>query len=197
MLSLTLVPVLTSLLVKPRAHAETWLLRKAHALYLPLLRRSMRHRSLTVGLSVVCLALAALLFTRLGAEFVPQLDEGDLLIEARRLTGAALTESVRTDLQLERKLLKIPEIDQVVARNGAPEVATDPMSLEASDIYIELKPAQTWRRGLTKADLAREVAAVVEQSPEIRWLGVAADSNAHQRAGRGHSIRRRGAAVRV
>ena len=168
LLSLTVVPVLTSLMVKPTAeHRETWLLEKAHALYLALFQKTLRHRALTVSLGVVSLAIGAGLFTRLGAEFIPQLDEGDLLIEARRLTGAALTEAVRTDLVLEKALLKIPEVDQVVARNGSPALATDPMSIEASDIYIELKPREAWRSGLTKAALAREVAAVLEQSPEI------------------------------
>jgi cobalt-zinc-cadmium resistance protein CzcA len=167
-LSLTLVPVLTSLLVRPRrVHQETWLLRQAHALYRPLFARAMRHRVATVGLGVLCLALAVGLFTRLGAEFIPQLDEGDLLIEARRLTGASLSESVRTDLNLERELLTIPEVDQVVARTGSPEVATDPMSLESSDVYIELRPRETWRPGFTKASIAAEVAKVLDRSPEV------------------------------
>ncbi|PZR14908.1 MAG: CusA/CzcA family heavy metal efflux RND transporter [Archangium gephyra] len=167
-LSLTLIPVLTSLFVKPRAnHRETWLLRKAHALYTPMLAWTMQRRALTVGAGVMSLAVAVLLFTRLGAEFVPQLDEGDLLIEARRLTGAALSESVRTDLNLERELRKIPEVEQVVARTGSPEVATDPMSIEASDVYITLKPRDAWARGRTKADIAKDVAEILEASPEV------------------------------
>ncbi|MBE2251923.1 MAG: efflux RND transporter permease subunit [Myxococcus sp.] len=167
-LSLTVVPVLTSLFVKPAGHhQETWLLRKAHALYVPLFSKAMARRGLTVGLGVMLLAVAAGLFTRLGAEFIPQLDEGDLLIEARRLTGAALTESVRTDLNLEKGLREIPEVQQVVSRTGAPEVATDPMSLEQSDIYIQLKPRDEWRSGITKADIAKQAAEVLESSPEI------------------------------
>ncbi|MFZ5445117.1 MAG: efflux RND transporter permease subunit [Myxococcota bacterium] len=167
-LSLTVVPVLTSLLVKPVGHhQETWLLRKAHALYVPLFSKAMGRRGLTVGIGVMLLALSVGLFTRLGAEFIPQLDEGDLLIEARRLTGAALTESVRTDLNLQKRLREIPEVEQVVARTGAPEVATDPMSLESSDIYIQLKPRDGWRSGLTKADIAKQAAEVLEGSPEI------------------------------
>lgn len=167
-LSVTLVPVLTSLLVKPgRAHEETWLLRKAHALFRPMFGATMRHRGLTVGAGVLCLAIAVFGFTRLGAEFIPQLDEGDLLIEARRLTGAALTESVRTDLALQKELLKIPEVDQIVARTGSPELATDPMSIEASDIYIELKKPEAWRAGVTKTDIEEEVQAALARSPEV------------------------------
>lgn len=167
-LSLTVVPVLTSLFVKPRpGHEDTWLLRKAHALYSRAFAWTTQRRALTVGVGVLSLALAVGLFTRLGAEFVPQLDEGDLLIEARRLTGAALSESVRTGGELERALKKLPEVAQVVTRTGAPEVATDPMSLEVSDVYITLTPRETWARGRTKADVAADVAEVLEASPEI------------------------------
>ncbi len=167
-LSLTVVPVLTSLFVKPRpGHEDTWLLRKAHALYSRAFAWTTQRRALTVGVGVLSLALAVGLFTRLGAEFVPQLDEGDLLIEARRLTGAALSESVRTGGELERELKKLPEVAQVVTRTGAPEVATDPMSLEVSDVYITLTPRETWARGRTKADVAADVAEVLEASPEI------------------------------
>lgn len=168
LLSLTVVPVLTSFLVKPsREHQETWLLRKAHALYMLAFRRSMQHRFATVMTGVVALALGAVIFTRIGAEFVPQLDEGDLLIEARRVTGVALTESVRTDMNLEKALKAIPEVAEVVARTGAPEVATDPMGLESSDVYVTLHPRDSWRAGITKADVAKEVAEILEQSPEI------------------------------
>ncbi len=167
-LSLTLVPVLTAWLVRPGAeHRETWLLRRAHALYLPALGAAMKHRVATMTAAVVALAVALLLFTRLGAEFIPQLDEGDLLIEARRITGAALSESVRTDLVLEREIGKIPEVKQVVSRIGSPEVATDPMSIEASDVYVTLKPRDEWRSGFTKADIAAELEKVLEASPEV------------------------------
>jgi len=167
-LSVTLVPVLTSYLVRPKPeHEETWLIRVVHRLYLPLFRRTMRHRVMTVNVGLALLAVAVLLFTQLGAEFVPQLDEGDLLIEARRLTGVALSESVRTDLELGEALKKVPEVKEVVSRIGAPEVATDPMGLESSDIYVLLTPRETWEPGVTKADVAEKVAQVVESSPEV------------------------------
>ncbi len=167
-LSLTLVPVLTSYAVRPNAeHQEPWLLRKAHALYLRLFQRVNERRSLTVGVALGCLVLASVLFANLGAEFIPQLDEGDLLIEARRLTGAALSESVRTDLNLEKALMQIPEIEEVVSRTGSPDLATDPMSMEASDIYLSLKKRSAWRPGFDKADIAAEVERVLQASPEV------------------------------
>jgi len=168
-LSLTLVPVLTSYFVKPKnGEHETWILRKAHAIYVPILRGAMRKRWLTLGVGVAALAGAVALFTRVGAEFVPQLDEGDLLLEARRLPGVALTESVQTDLRVQRAIRTIPEVDHVVSRTGAPEVATDPMGIEQSDIYIGLKDRSHWRPGLSKEALAKEISELVEAKvPEI------------------------------
>jgi len=169
-LSLTLVPVLTSYLVRPaKGHHETFILRKVHALYVPAFRRTLRHRWVTVGIGTMLLAGAVGLFmTKIGAEFVPQLDEGDLLVEARRLPGIALTESVATDMRLQRALSSVPEVRHVVARVGAPEVATDPMGMEQSDIYVGLKERSQWRKGLTKEDLAKELSARIEESvPEI------------------------------
>jgi cobalt-zinc-cadmium resistance protein CzcA len=168
-LSLTLVPVLASHLLRPGPAAhETWLMRRARAGYAPLLRAVLRRPGLTVGVGLLALALGGALATRLGAEFVPQLDEGDLLLEVRRLPGAALSESVATDLRLERALATVPEIEHVVARAGSPEVATDPMGMEQSDVYITLRPPRQWRPGLTKEALARQVAALVEEEvPEV------------------------------
>jgi cobalt-zinc-cadmium resistance protein CzcA len=167
--SLTVVPVLTSYLVRPREGAhETWLLRKLHRLYAPALAFVLRRRWPVLVAAGVALAGSGFLFTRLGAEFVPQLDEGDLLIEARRLPGIALTESVAMDVRLEEALCAIPEVDHVVSRTGAPEVATDPMGMEQSDVYVTLKDRAGWRAGLTKEALAKQVAETAQRSvPEI------------------------------
>jgi cobalt-zinc-cadmium resistance protein CzcA len=168
-LSLTLVPVLTSYFVRPRVeHRETWLLRGAQRLYGPLLAASMRQRALTLGAGVVALAAAAGLFTRLGAEFVPQLDEGDLLVEARRLPGVALSESVATDRRLQAAILKVPEVTHVVSKTGAPELATDPMGIEQTDVYIGFKDREEWRPGLTKERLGEAISANIEAAvPEV------------------------------
>jgi cobalt-zinc-cadmium resistance protein CzcA len=168
-LSLVLVPVLTSYFVKPRAgHRETWLLRQAQRLYAPLLALSLRGRGLTLGAGVLALAGAVGVFTRVGAEFVPELDEGDLLVEARRLPGVALSESVETDRRLQAAILQVPEITQVVSKTGAPELATDPMGIEQTDVYIGLKDRQDWRPGLDKARLGAEIAARIEHAvPEV------------------------------
>jgi heavy metal efflux system protein len=168
-LSLTLVPVLVSYVVREKeGEHETWLLRKVHALYVPALRAATRHRRATLGVAALALAAAGAAALRVGAEFVPQLDEGDLLIEARRLPGIALDESIATALRLERALRAVPEVTHVVSRTGAPEIATDPMGIEQSDVYVGLKPRAAWRAGLDKEALAREISAAADEAvPEI------------------------------
>ncbi len=168
-LSLTLVPVLASYLIRPReGEHETWILRRAHAVFVPAFRAVMARRTAALGAAVLLLAGGVALFTRIGAEFVPQLDEGDLLVEARRLPGVALSESVATDLRIQRAILEVPEVLQVVSKTGAPELATDPMGIEQSDVYIRLKDRDAWRPGVTKEDLAKEISELVESRvPEV------------------------------
>jgi cobalt-zinc-cadmium resistance protein CzcA len=157
-LSLTVVPVLTSYLVRPKAGVrDTWLIRGAHRMYAPALSATLRHRWLALSVGVAALVVAGLGFRRLGAEFVPTLDEGDLLIEARRLPGVALSESVAIGLRVEKAIRSLPEVTHVVSRLGAPEVATDPMGFEQADVFVGLKPHEQWRPGLTKAQLAEQI----------------------------------------
>ncbi len=168
LLSLTVVPVLTSYALKPTEHRETWLLRKVHALYTPALAWTLRRRALTVSVAVALLAGSVAAFVHLGAEFVPQLDEGDLLLEVRRLPGVALTESVAEDDRIQKAVLEIPEVASVVNKTGAPELATDPMGIEQTDVYLNLRARERWREGLTKEALGEEIAAAVERAvPEL------------------------------
>ena len=170
LLSLTLVPVLTSIVVRPRRGPHgTWLLRRLHALYLPAFRNAVRFRWVTVAVGVLAVAGAVGLFTKLGAEFIPQLDEGDLVIQTRRLPGIALSESNATSGRVERAVLaSVPEVTSVVTRTGAPSVATDPMGMEESDVYVNLRAPSTWPRGRTKADIAKDISEVIERDvPEI------------------------------
>ena len=158
-LSLTVVPVLASYVIAPRPEArETRIFLLAERLFERVLSGVRRRRTVVVGGLFVVLVATGVIAARLGAEFVPQLDEGDLVIEARRLPGVALSESVATDMRFSRVLKEhVPEVLEVVARAGAPEIATDPMGLEQSDVYVRLKPQREWRPGKTKADLAQEM----------------------------------------
>ncbi len=167
--SLTLVPVLTSYIVRPLPeHHETWLMRQAQRLFGPILDTVMRRRAAALAVSVACLAVAATLFTRLGAEFVPQLDEGDVLVEARCLPGVSLTRSTELSTRIERALLGVPEVTHVVSKTGSPDLATDAMSIAETDVYIGLKPEAAWRPGLTKQALTKQIAALLQaRVPEV------------------------------
>jgi cobalt-zinc-cadmium resistance protein CzcA len=168
-LSLTLVPVLTSYFVNPHAeHRGTWLVRVAERAYEPLLRVSLAKRALTLVTGMLVLAGAVALSSRVGAEFVPELDEGDLLVEARRLPGVALSESVATDARLQKAALRVPEVTQAVSKTGAPELATDPMGIEQTDLYLGLKDRSAWRPGITKAEIGEQISKRIEEAvPEV------------------------------
>lgn len=163
LLSLTLIPVLSSFFLKPTSQHETWLMQKIHQVYLPLLDKALRHPFKVLAAGVGLLAGTLIIFTLLGSEFVPQLDEGDILVEARRLPGVALSESIATDQRMQQAILTLPEVAHVVSKTGAPELATDPMGIEQSDVYIQLKPRSAWRTGLNKEQLGREIAEVLEK----------------------------------
>ena len=168
-LSLTVVPALTSVLARPRKTPhDTWILRKTHAIYMPVLGGALRHRWVTLTLGVATLIGAVMLSTRLGAEFVPQLDEGSVLIEARRLPSASLSESIATSLRMERALRTIPEVTSVVSRTGAPAIVTDSMGVEQTDVYIALKPRAEWRAGVDRDALAQQMVSLLARDvPEI------------------------------
>jgi cobalt-zinc-cadmium resistance protein CzcA len=168
-LSLTVVPVLCSLILRPQHDEQaTFILRVADRVYGVLLRGVTRFHKSAVTAAITTLGITAWLFTQLGAEFVPTLDEGDLLIEARRLPGIALSQSVATDTRMQAAIRTLPEVLHVVSRAGSPELATDPMGLEQSDNYVVLKPRHEWREGLLKEQLAAEIAALIEERvPEV------------------------------
>jgi cobalt-zinc-cadmium resistance protein CzcA len=163
--SLTVVPALASKFLRaaPVEH-HTWIMRQATRVYEPIFARALRHPRWVLGAGLVLLVGSLILFTRLGAEFVPQLDEGDILLEVRRLPGIALSESIATDRRIQAALKnEVPEVAHVVSRTGAPELATDPMGMEQTDVYIQLTPRNRWRAGLTKEALGQEIAELLEE----------------------------------
>jgi cobalt-zinc-cadmium resistance protein CzcA len=167
-LSLTLVPVLASLFVRGEHDREPRPLALARRGFERAFGWIGGHRWMVLILAGVLLTSSLVGFRFLGAEFIPTLDEGSILLEARRLPGTALSTTIETDLRLERALRQVPEIRTTVSRIGAPEIANDPMGLEQSDFYIILRPESEWRPGLRKADLAAEITRIAEvATPEI------------------------------
>ncbi len=158
-LSLTLMPVLCSYFLRGKIKEEdNWLVKFFKLLYTPLLAFALRCRTLVVAAAVVLFASSLFVFSRLGAEFIPQLDEGTMLIQFIRSSSAGLEASVDVQKQSENLLReKFPEIRDIVALIGTAEIAMDPMGPNLADTIVELKPRSEWRklhgRTITKDEL--------------------------------------------
>ncbi|MBC8073921.1 MAG: efflux RND transporter permease subunit, partial [Deltaproteobacteria bacterium] len=161
-LSLSVVPVLASLVLRPRAAHDTVLLRVIARAYRPVLALALRHRVIVLVLAIAALVSGGVLARRLGAEFVPTLDEGDLLIEARNLPAVGLEQSLAIQQRLQRTLAQIPEVGHVVSKIGAPEIPSDGMGINQTDVFISLAARDDWREGLTKDALGDEIGELVE-----------------------------------
>ncbi len=172
-LSLTLMPALSAVLLPRRiSEKENFVVAGAKRLYRPALRRALLRPKLVVIATALVLAGAGYMATRLGSEFVPRLREGALVINTIRLAGVSVDESVRYGLQIERALEKAfpDEIERIWTRTGTAEVATDPMGLELSDIFITLKDRDRWRRAKTQDDLVHAMQEKLSGFPGMRMV---------------------------
>ena len=171
LLSLTLMPVLASLVLKPHPDAkEPLAVRIAAWCYAPLLRVAMRYRLAVVLLACSTVLASVVVFRGLGAEFVPRLSEGALAVNVIRLPGTSLETSVALNTAMERTLLtKFPdEIAHIWSRTGTAEVATDPMGIELTDVFLALKPRAQWTKARTQADLTDQVQHLLRELPGQR-----------------------------
>jgi cobalt-zinc-cadmium resistance protein CzcA len=156
-LSLTLMPALASLVLPERVQErEPWLMRVAHRIHAPILRVAMRHKAAVLGGAACVLFVAfGLIAPNLGSEFVPTLSEGAITVNVVRLAGTDLDQSIEENTRIERALLQAfpDEVAHVWSRIGTAEIATDPMGVELTDIFISLKPRAGWKRARTQDDL--------------------------------------------
>ncbi|ODS57804.1 MAG: cation transporter [Acidobacteria bacterium SCN 69-37] len=144
-LSVTFVPAAVALFVTGRvSEKESIVVRWAERAYEPSLRVAMQNRAATVALAVALMAVTGAMATRLGSEFLPSLDEGDLLVHALRIPGTSLTTAIEMQHTLERKFKTYPEVDYVFSKIGTAEIATDPMPPSVADTYVMLKPRDQW-----------------------------------------------------
>lgn len=173
-LSLTVVPVLSSLFLPRRVDShDVLLVRAARALYRPVLRACLSARGAVALVALAVLAVTLVRAAALGTEFVPKLSEGDIVLGIIRAPGTSLEESCRMNSRIERMLLdEFPaEIAHVWSRTGTPEVATDAGAIEATDMFIALEPRDRWRRARTQADLVEVMSRCVEGIPgQIVWF---------------------------
>jgi len=165
-LTMTLIPVLASMFMSgDTKEGRNPIMEFLSRLYRPALGFALRRRGIIVGGAIGLLGFAGFLFTRLGSEFIPQLDEGSLVIQPVRVRTVAAEETVKLVTAFEKKVLEVPEVVTVFSRSGTPEVATDPMPLSLTDSFVMLKSRDKWRPGLTKSKLIEELTEKVNQVP--------------------------------
>jgi cobalt-zinc-cadmium resistance protein CzcA len=172
-LSLTFVPAAVALILTGKIEEkENVIVRKARSVYERVLERALRWRVAVAAGAAVLVLLCGLLASRMGSEFIPSLDEGDLAVQALRIPGTSLTQSLEMQFQLERALKAVPEVKTFFSRIGTAEVATDPMPPSISDGFVMLKDRSEWPdRSKSKdevvADIERRLQAVPGNAFEI------------------------------
>src|SRR5436309_8504163 len=177
LLTLTLMPVLCSFLLRGHIHeGDNRLMKVVKRFYEPSLDIALRHRWLVTGCAVALFSVSIWLFTRLGAEFVPKLDEGSITSMLYKPVGMSMEEALRTDMDVEKRLLtEFPEVTRVFTRIGTSDIATDPMPPNESDVYIFYKPVNEWPktpgRPRTKAELNEQIGAMLKKmNPDYNVL---------------------------
>lgn len=171
LLCLTYVPAAAAWALQKNVQEGTVadrIMRLLHRGYGPVIRAALGARGLVVGGAVALLVLAGLLFARMGGEFIPQLDEGDIALNVTLAPGSSLTQAVATNTKVQQILLRqFPEIEQIVGKSGTSEIPTDPMSMEDSDEMIILKDHSQWTSAATREELAAKMQAALAGIPGV------------------------------
>ena len=167
LLSLTFVPAAVALLFKgPVAEHENALMRVARRGYAPLLQLALKLRVSLLTVTIVFVVLCGWLATRMGSEFIPSLDEGDVALHALRIPGTSLTQAVQMQSQLEATLKQLPEVERAFAKIGTAEIATDPMPPNVADTFVMLKERKDWPGPRKpKTELVKELEALAASVP--------------------------------
>lgn len=172
-LGLTYVPVVSALFLKTTPpgpkNISTRIINGLNKIYEPAITWALDHTKAVLITAVGLLVGTILIFSTMGSEFVPTLDEGDFVIQPFLKTGTTLTNTVETITEIEKILKQFPEVNQVVTRIGAAEIPTDPMSMEESDVIVTLKPRSEWRTVETKDELAEKFKEALEVIPGMEY----------------------------
>ena len=168
-LSLTVIPVIASFLIKDKHEESPWLVRKLDAIYAPILQKAMRNSKKMVIAALVLLVLTGVVYTQIGKTFMPVMDEGDIIIGVEKLPSITLKQSTATDLAIQRELMKqVPEIEGIYARAGSDELGLDPMGLNQTDTFLVLKPHEKWRMQ-SKDELLVALRNVMDNIPGVDY----------------------------
>lgn len=167
LLSVTFIPAAVALFINTTVkETEHVMIRWIKARYLPILNWAMLNKAVVLTVAVVSVALSGLLASRMGSEFVPSLNEGDIALHALRIPGTSLTQAVEMQKELEHTIKSFPQVDKIFAKLGTAEIATDPMPPSVADNFVMLKPKSEWPDpNLSKNDLIAQMQNAVSQVP--------------------------------
>jgi cobalt-zinc-cadmium resistance protein CzcA len=168
LLSLTYVPAAASLILSRKNHMplsySEIIMSFFHRVFRPTLRYALDHRRTVLAASVMLFGAGVWIFTELGGEFIPTLDEGDFAVETRIMPGSSLSQSIETVQKSSRVLLdNFPEVEKVIGKTGTAEIPMDPMPIEASDLIVVLKPRDEWTSARSRDELAGKMSARLEE----------------------------------
>ena len=167
-LTLTYVPVVASLFLRNEGNKQFKLsdkiIQTIYRVYEPLVRWALGKKKLVLGIAFALFLMSLLIFSLLGGEFIPSLDEGDIAVDFQTPPGTALTGSIESSLKAQKSLLKhFPEIEQIVGRIGSSEVPTDPMPIEMTDLILLMKDKSEWKSAESKEEMMEKMAEVLEK----------------------------------
>ena len=167
-LAFTLIPVLCTLFFKNKVkEEETWIVRKMHHFYVPILKKAVLHRKATIVVAVVIMTAGFSLTPFIGTEFMPALDEGTFLVMPTMLPSVSLTEAVEAAKKMDKLIMEVPEVDMSVGKVGRAESAMDPAPINMIETIVTLKPKDEWRPGMTKQTIEHEIATKLSSLPGL------------------------------
>jgi len=173
LLSLTYVPMMSALfLSKKTYHKRNFSDRMMgffQRRYDPLIKKAIQHKILVMGVAIALFVISLFAFSRLGGEFIPQLDEGDFAVETRVLTGSSIDQIIEASTKAQNIILKFPEVKQVVNKIGSGEIPTDPMPIEAGDMMIILKDKSEWTSANSREELAEKMGEKLSVIPGVTF----------------------------
>jgi cobalt-zinc-cadmium resistance protein CzcA len=166
LISLTLIPVLASTFIKDGAHEDPWVMRRLARGFEPLLQSCLRNERRTVGIAIAGIVVAFVTVPFIGKSFLPTMDEGDIIMQLAKLPSMSLTESLRIDQALERRIrAEVPEATSVIARTGSDELGLDPMGLNETDVFLKLRPRREWKR--SKDEIIGQLRRIGDDLPGV------------------------------
>jgi cobalt-zinc-cadmium resistance protein CzcA len=169
LLSLTLIPVIASLALKPGAHGDAWLMRKLAPLYARALAAILVRPAPLFAAVAIAFAGAGIAYVAVGKTFMPTMDEGSIIIQLAKLPSITLERSQAVELAVQKAILaKVPEVRETVARTGSDEIGLDPMGLGETDLFLMLKPRAEWRSG-DKEDIVAALRVVMQDFPGVDY----------------------------